>query len=204
MMLTDYHPNWKTIITILIFLSVILFSIVLLIFNTELDKIIRSLFKLGFVILVISFLWYKFEKSWWLLPAFQGWLINTPDFRGRWVGKTTSSFDGKDRDMTLEIDQSLLRIQCVAFGLNNKGEGYSARLLSDIKNRQFTLAYLYHAKRNVQESIAGDDHEGIATLDYIPGPPKKLMGRYFNDRDPSPQKGDITLEWESYTLKGHL
>jgi hypothetical protein len=203
-MFSDYQQNWKALIIIFIILAIILYSVVLMIFGAEISLIGRSLLKVGFVSLTIGLLWFEFEKSLWVCSLFRGWLVKAPDLRGRWVGKSTSNYDKKDRAMTLEVRQTFLNIQCVAFGPDNKAEGYSARLLSDRLKKNFKIAYLYHAKRVVVGSVPGDEHEGVTILEYIPGSPKKLVGRYVNDRDPDPRKADITLEWESYTLMGKL
>ncbi len=106
--------------------------------------------------------------------------------------------------MALEITQTLSTIKCVAFGTGSRGDGYSARILSDNDNQEFKLSYLYHAKREVPSSVPGDEHEGVAILTLIEGEKRHLKGRYFNDRDPSPKKGDIDLEWKSLNLIGKL
>lgn len=115
-----------------------------------------------------------------------------------------SSFDKNERPMALEVRQTLLRIQCFAYGLQNEAQGYSARILTDPDEHTFKLTYLYHAKREVVASIPGDEHEGVALLTLIESRPRRLRGFYINDRDPEPRKADIALEWESSILKQGL
>jgi hypothetical protein len=141
-MFTDHHPNWTRIIIAIIALAAIGYSIILFIFREDIKIIMSSLLKIGFVISAISLIWYKFEKSWWSIPIFQCLFVNTPDLSGRWVGKYVSSFDEKERDLRLEIRQTLLSIECFAFTCNNKSESYSSHLLSDKLKTNFKLAWI--------------------------------------------------------------
>ncbi len=205
-MFTDHQLKWKPMIIVGTLIAILAWCVVLLVTGTKFAHLLPALTKFGVVVLVMWGAWLLFtNRGWrWRLLRFGRLLVATPDLNGRWVGKSVSNYDKKERPMTLEIRQTLLRIQCSAFGPQNVAQGYSARILADGDEHTFKLAYLYHAKRQVVASVPGDEHEGVALLTVIEGTPRRLRGFYMNDRDPDPRKADIELAWESSTLKGEL
>ena len=205
-MFTDHQPKWRFIVLLGTLVAVVAWCFVLLALGTKSAELLRSLPKFGLVFLLVWGAWLAFTRyAWrWECLRFKRWLVVTPDLNGRWVGKYVSMFDKKERKMTLEIHQTLLKLQCVAFGPDSVGEGYSVRLLSDGDDQNFKLVYFYHAKRKPTMSISGDEHEGVAVLRLIGDSPKRLEGYYVNDRHPAPHKGDIELRWDSAALKGQI
>lgn len=205
-MFVEHEPKWRLILTFGTLVAVVTWLVVLVAAGTHLSDLLPSLTSLGAVSLVVWGIWLLFTRvAWrWSWLQWKHWLISTPDLNGRWIGKYVSMFDNKERPMALEIHQTLLRVQCVAFGPDSVGESYVARLLSDSDEHGFKFIYFYHAKRKPTTSNPGDEHEGIAVLRVIEGAPRRLEGYYVNDRQPAPLKGDIELVWESPQLKGRL
>ncbi|MBI3416507.1 MAG: hypothetical protein HY043_14525, partial [Verrucomicrobia bacterium] len=192
-MFAEHQPKWRLILIFGTLVAVATWFVVLLAGGAQLSELVPSLTKLGAVSLVVWVVWLLFTKlAWrWSWLRWNHWLVSTPDLNGRWVGKYVSMFDKQERRMVLEIRQTFLRVQCVAFGPDSVGESYVARLLSDGDEHGFKFVYFYHAKRKPTTSNPGDEHEGIAVLRVIAGACRRLEGYYVNDRHPAPHKGDI-------------
>jgi hypothetical protein len=203
---SDQQLRWRQIIVVGSLVALIAWSLVLLVAGVPAAQLFPNLLKFGLVSTIVLIAWMFFVKKAWRLKWVRTgrWLVATPDLNGRWTGSSVSTFDGKERRMTLEIRQSLLRVHCVGFGPGNRAQGYSARILCDPEEETFKLAFLYSASREVTTSVAGDQHEGVAVLSLSEGPPRRLRGYYVNNRDPEPRKADIDLKWESARLKDEL
>lgn len=210
-MFRDHQISTPRIIVLGTIIVVIIWSIILAFYGVSANILVTSMIRIGIVVFVLSLLWNLLDKYLWHHKLFRGWLITTPDLRGRWIGYYISGYfkdkeneRGKILPLALEITQSLTRISCISYGPGSRGESFSAKILSDLENKEFKLSYIYHAKREVTTSVPGDEHEGVVILRLIKGNDKVLKGIYFNDREPAPVKGDMYLKWDSINLKGSL
>lgn len=203
--MSDHKLNWRWIITFVALIAILIWFLILwLIKLVGFDTHASPLKYFGLLSLLIGLVWLVLLKYAWRTRILKVLLISTPDLRGRWKGYYISSYDKKQRDLVLEIRQTLLSIKCSAYSIDTDVEVYSSRLLSDKDNKQFILAYIFQSRRNIATRVPGDTHEGMAILtfiDVIEAKPKVLKGRYINDRDPEPRKGDIYLVWEDIKLK---
>jgi hypothetical protein len=198
-MFTDHQLKWRPIT---FFGTSFAFCVLVIILFVEHEPILPVLTRVGIVATIIWFSWLFFTRvAWrWRFVRLGRFLISTPDLNGRWVGTTTSSYDNLVRPVALEIRQTLLKVQCIAYGPDNSATSYSARILSDADDEVFKLAYLYHSKRSPSTARPGDEHEGLAILSLKEGTPRRLEGYYLNDRDPTPRKAEMKLTWDSKHL----
>ncbi len=166
--------------------------------------LLDAFLNLTVVVLILTAAWNLFVKWGWRLNGLRlgGWLVRTPDLNGRWEGTYRSSYDNKTRPYVLEIRQTLIDLQCNAWGDENEAEIYSAHLLADRDEKVFKLSYLYQARRRSPSRVPGDHHDGWAILKVIEGRPRTLHGEYVNNRDPDPRKAEIEATWVSKKLKG--
>lgn len=205
-MFRDHQLKWQRLVLLGAGIVTVIWFAVLWFEGADFHILWKSLARFGFVSSILYCSWLALIKWAWHWPIFKRWLIAIPDLRGRWVGAYKSSMQDytTEMPMALEIRQSMLHIDCVTYSPFARGDGYSARLLSDREDNEFKLALLYHAKRAPSVSVPGDEHQGVMILHLIETSPRRLRGFYLNDRDGGPAQGEVTLEWESYELKREL
>lgn len=206
-MTSDHRPDWKNIIIVDGVLTVLLFAILLWFFGAPGAILLSAGQRVLLVAGIGAACFGLFARYGWTSSLARHWFGAPPDLRGRWKGVSKSSFDGQQREMVLEIRQTLLWVTCRAYGpLPNIAEGYSCRILSDRDNQVFKLAYLYHARSlDVSTAKQGDEHDGVAILDLNESAtPRQLNGMYFNTREPVARGASVALSWESETLKGQF
>jgi len=147
-MFSEHQLRWRSLIAVAAVMAAILWSIALLAAGVDPAELAGSLPRLGLLVLAMSAAWWWFTRYGWRQPwlRFGGWLVNTPDLRGRWEGNYVSSFDKTPRPMALEVRRTLLTIDCAGYGPPNPGPAnvrgneartYCARLLSDPTQNEF-------------------------------------------------------------------
>lgn len=204
-MFTDHSLNWRSIIWLFVIIATAIWFIIFALQNVEDEVLFESFFRIALVFGLIFLIWKYFVKNGWKHSFLNKYLVNNkPDLSGRWVGIYVSTYDNKHRKVALEIKQTLFTLICRLWGEDNFSEVYSAGILSTNDFSNFKLILAYKAKRNLQLSKPGDQHEGLAVLSLIKGQKNKLDGNYMTDRDPVPTKGSINLMFESSKLKGEL
>lgn len=149
--------------------------------NQEFIALSYSLF--GFIgesIGIGAFLMFVFEKVAWKWKPFK-YLHNMPVLSINYEGKFISNFDKQERDMTLSIHQTFLKVK-VEITTN---ESNSGSLLSEIKdiNGMSHLVYIYQNNPKAIVRERSPMHYGTAMLRIIN--PKTLSGDYFTDRETS-------------------
>ena len=160
--------------------------------------------KFGVISALTVAAWGAFMRWGWRWSRLHPWPVVTPNLHGRWEGHDKPVYDGKERELAIEIEQTLLGLRCGDYVEGKKGRCLCASLLSDKDNAAFTVIYTYETFVGAN-ARAGDPHEGTVILTLVPGPPARLVGKYFNNRigpdEASRGAGDIDVTWVSSKLK---
>lgn len=136
----------------------------------------------GEAISITALLMLAYEKILWKYDP----LEKTPVLKKRYKGILVSTYDGIEREATLEIKQTLLSVNVVFI----TGESRSKSILSSIDKIedewQLTYCYLNVPKAKVRDRSA--IHYGTALL-CIENP-EEIHGQYYTDRKTT---GDMTF-----------
>lgn len=139
----------------------------------------------GEAISITALLMLAYEKILWKYDP----LEKTPVLKKRYKGILVSTYDGIEREATLEIKQTLLSVNVVFI----TGESRSKSILSSIEKIedewQLTYCYLNVPKAKVRDRSA--IHYGTALL-CIENP-QEIHGQYYTDRKTT---GDMTFSPE--------
>lgn len=199
-MFTEHQPKWYHLIITTVVLAILLFCVVLWIFEVPGSDIIKALTKISFVILSIGALWELFRRKAWSWAWIRSLFDTPPSLRGRWVGHRII---GEDRQRwVLEIyGQNLLSIKCFCIGERSNAYGYGARILSDPGSQKFKLVFVYDAKSDDPSAVAeGYWHDGVVILELNDSTsPRTLSGRQINAR---PSVASLFVSYESLQTKG--
>lgn len=115
-----------------------------------------------------------YEKWLWRYNPFE----KTPVLKKKYKGTLLSTYDGIERDATLEIKQTLLSINVVFVTGESKSRSISSSIEKIQDEWQLTYCYLNVPKANVRDRSA--IHYGTALL-CIENP-DEIQGQYFTDR----------------------
>lgn len=128
----------------------------------------------GEAIAFSAFVMFMYEKWWWKYNPFE----ETPVLKKKYKGTLLSTYDGIERNATLEIKQTLLSTTIICI----TGESRSNSIASSIKKLQgewqLIYCYLNVPQANVRDRNA--IHYGTALL-CIENP-EEIKGQYFTDR----------------------
>ena len=147
---------------------------------------------------------FLFAQWGWRIPIFRGWLVLVPDLNGTWKGKLTSTWiDPKTQksvppiDGYLVIRQSLIKISCVLLTKESKSSSRAATILIDEDHQSKVLEFTYSNAPRVSVQYRSTAHDGATVLDIVTKPKRKLIGKYWTDREPSATKGEIEFSFHS-------
>lgn len=176
--------NYKRILTLFAWLSLILFVIRMLITITDVVNMIsnRKILELiynfigyaGEAVFVAGILLLFYNKFLWRVLNF--WKI--PVLAKEYNGTFISSFDGKEREARLVVTQSFLSIKIKM----KTAESWSASICEslDVQNGVNILTYTYLNKPELKLYDRSKMHYGTATFDC--DNPKRLQGDYYTER----------------------
>lgn len=140
-----------------------------------------------------------FEKHAWHWPLFRllG-IVSTPDVRGRWLGKQTSSFkdtDGKARQsrVIMEIKQTFSTIHVTTYYKNWHTTHSLASFI--VVEDQCVLFVMFETTPRVDYDGEASAHKGLMRLIQLPD--KTVTGTYFNAQGRS---GELQFKRTQYTL----
>src|SRR5687767_4116329 len=107
----SYRINVKAIIAIVVVLSLIVFSLFLVIFRVaETETLGEMLLHYGFIIAPITFLWVLMDHYLWHTRLFQSMRKSfniPPDLQGRWEGTLENADGSPPQKFVIEVKQSL-------------------------------------------------------------------------------------------------
>ena len=207
-----YYNSGSLIITILVFsiLYMVLVDVLssLIPIPTRYEDKLKLLNEyLGWVspVAFISLMLFLINNYWWKFRFFR-WLIDIPNFNGRYKGELVSSFIGEDgqpvrKDCVLEIKQNASSIHVCSYYADKDSDvqtsmaySVSEELVKE-KNGSFTLFYLF---TNEPDSMieALNKHNGTAKFTYLEDV-RELVGEYYNHRL---NKGTMKLKYEGSKL----
>lgn len=206
--MNPYRIKVKLLLTFSGLLSIICFSIVLLVWHSvNAEKLGEILLHYGFIILPISVFWWLLEKycwHWTIIQNVRSVLNIPPDFRGRWQGTLHRDGEVSSHDFVIEIKQTLSKIWVYTYSSRSSSQSQIAEISCDDSEDNFKVCYLWQGEgghigeRSIQKSIFNG--YTILSLNEVDDP-KKLSGFYFTNREPQ-TKGKIELSWVSLqTLK---
>jgi len=108
----------------------------------------------------------------------------TPKLSKRYIGTLKSSYDGKDRTVTLEIKQTFLSVRVYIKTNESKSSSIIASIEEILGENQLVYCYLNKPKSEYRNR--SEIHYGTAMLDiYDDG---MLQGTYYTDRN---TRGDM-------------
>lgn len=128
----------------------------------------------GEAIAFSAFVMVLYEKWLWKYNPLEG----TPVLKKKYRGTLLSTYDGIEREATLEIKQTLLSINVVFTTGESKSKSISSSIEKIQDEWQLTYCYLNVPQASVRNRSA--IHYGTALL-CIENP-EKIEGQYFTDR----------------------
>lgn len=146
-----------------------------------------------------------FAKWGWSFRIFQRWLVLVPDLNGTWEGELQTNWKDPKTGQTpgpidtiLVIRQSLFQISCVQMTKESKSWSRTASISIDQDNHLKLLEYLYSNQPKPSVNDRSKNHDGACSLEIIIGPTKKLIGKYWTDRN---AQGELNLIFKDRTHK---
>ena len=206
-----YKLNIKLIVASVGIFSLLIFSLVLVIFNiTRMQTVGEILLEYAYIIAPTSILWILTDNYLWhtkLFQAIRSPLNIPPDIRGRWEGTLENADGSEAQKFVIEVKETLTTLIVHTY----TSIGNSASILSEIAASEhedkFTLCYLWQGELNtsMKDIHQREIFHGYTMLHLHENEsPKIFKGSYFTNRPASQTRGGIQLEWVSHTLKRKL
>ena len=207
----SYRLNIKVIIVAVGIFSLLIFSLVLVLFNiVNVKSVLNLLIDYAYIIAPTSLLWVLVDKYLWHTRLFQSMnkLVNIPpDIRGRWEGTLENETSSETQKFVVEVKQTLTSLYVFSYS----NIAHSVSILPEIAISEnedtFTLCYLWEGKMNTSmKEIHHVEHfhgYTILSLNEYENP-KVLSGFYFTNRASSQTRGGIQLTWVSADIKRKL
>ena len=191
----SYKLNIKVLIAAVGIFSLIIFSLVLIIFHiAKTEKVTDLLLEYGYIIAPTGILWVLADSYLWHTKLFQAMrktLNIPPDIRGRWE----------------EVKQTLTSMHVHSYSSIGHSESILSEFASSHNEDSFTMCYLWQGQINTSTK---DIHQSEQFYGYTMlhlhehESPKILKGPYFTNRISSQTRGGIELAWVSQKLKRKL
>ena len=207
----SYKLNIKVLIAAVGIFSLIVFSIVLIIFHiAKMQTVTDILLEYAYIIAPTGFLWILTDTYLWHTKVFQSMrksLNIPPNIRGRWEG-TLENADGSDtQKFVIEVRQTLTTLHVHSYSSIAHSESILSEFAASFTEDSFTLCYLWHGKMNtsIRDIHQTEQFYGYTMLQlHERESPKVLKGSYFTNRSSTQTRGGIELMWVSYKLKQKL
>ena len=206
-----YKLNLEIIIAAVGVFSLIIFSLVLIIFHIAgVETLGGIVLSYGYIIAPTGLLWILSDKYLWHTKLFQ--IVHKPlnippDLRGRWEGTLENADGSEPQKFVIEVKQTLTSLSVHSFS----SIGYSISIVPEITSshneENFTLCYLWHGQINasIKDIHQIEQFYGYTMLHlHEHESPKILKGLYFTNRISSQTRGGIQLTWVSHKLKRKL
>lgn len=150
------------------------------------------------VSLAAGLLW-AWEHLLWRLPIFQLVSGVVPDLRGTWKGQLVSLWNdpatGKTpvpRRAYLVVRQSATSLSLTL--LTSESSSRSSLASVDVTSAPATVEYQFLNRPQLSVEARSRIHHGAAFLEVVGAPAKRLVGRYWTDRD---SKGELIFDLRS-------
>jgi hypothetical protein len=203
-----YKLNLKAVIGIVGLLSLVIFSIVLVLLGeVGLGHIGETLLHYGYIIAPVSILWVTLDSYLWHTKFFQSIrksLNIPPDLRGRWEGILENADGSQPQKFVIEIKQTLTSIRVHSFSSIANSKSILTEIASDSHEEHFMIGFLWQGEigSSSKEMHQGEVFQGYTMLNLDEHEtPKSLQGTYFTNRKGMQTRGGIQLKWISYELK---
>ncbi|HEY9343481.1 MAG TPA: hypothetical protein VIQ23_18025 [Hanamia sp.] len=207
----SYRLNIKVIIVAVGIFSLLVFSMVLVMFGiVDVKSVTSLLIDYAYIIAPTSLLWILVDKYLWHTRLFQAMtkLANIPpDLRGRWEGTLENESGTEIQKFVIEVKQTLTTLNVFSYS----SIAHSVSILPEIaishNEDHFVLCYLWEGKMNTSiKDIHHVEHfHGYTILNLHQYEKQKILeGFYFSNRLPSQTRGGCQLMWVSDHLKKKL
>jgi hypothetical protein len=207
----SYKINIKAVIAIVAILSLVIFSIVLVIFHiAKTLSLGEILLHYGYIIAPITILWVLTDRYFWhtkVLQSIRKSLNIPPDLRGRWEGVLENADGSEPQKFAIEVTQTLTTLCVHSFSSIGRSDSILCEIASSHNEDKFTLCYLWQGQINTPiKHISDSEHFDGYTMLHLDEHqvPKTLTGSYFTNRKPSQTHGGIELKWVSHSVKRRL
>ena len=191
--------NVKYFVYILIAISAVFWSILAALGGVELGQATAFFRAFPQVVTADLVCITLFAKWLWKWKLFQGWLVPFPNLNGTWIGSITSSWVNPETGSTIPpipatiaIKQSFFKISCVVRTDEMRSDSYTEGFRIDPDRQIKQLVYTYSSRPRPSVSDRSAPHDGSVVLDVIESPVKKLMGRYWTERNTT---GEMDFEF---------
>jgi hypothetical protein len=198
------EPHWRTLIGVLVVLTLIVNYIVLLSLGILSPSAAKDVAKtVTGTSFAVYCLWIVYDA--WLWRFLQRLrIVRWPDLNGEWrgTGRFTNSSERKleerpiNVEVTLTIKQTSTRLwvdyegKCVDEPDDETSSSAIGELERGDSDRLFVLRYTF----KTQPGCTNPDNPGLAILGYTPGPPPRLKGNWVADpRKPASGVIDVKL-----------
>ncbi|AYF43748.1 hypothetical protein BALOs_0738 [Halobacteriovorax sp. BALOs_7] len=191
--------NFKWAVTVVVGVSILIWIGVLFTKGINVPNSWKAIKEIPTVIGWVSPLIVIFVKWGWRFPIFRGWLVVVPDLNGTWKGILQTNWKNPETgeipgpiDAYLVIKQSLFKMSCVQMTRESKSWSSSSAINIDSDNQIKTLDFVYTNKPRVSVHERSNAHDGACSLDIIQGEERKLIGKYWTDRN---TKGEMDFRF---------
>ena len=207
----SYKLNIKALIAAVGIFSLLIFSLVLVVFHiVKMETATDIILEYGYIIAPTGLLWILSDNYLWHTKVFQSMrktLNIPPDIRGRWEG-TLENSDGSDvQKFVIEVKQTLTTLNVHSYSSIGHSESILSEFAASHTEDNFTLCYLWHGKMNtsIKDIHQSEQFYGYTMLHlHEHESPKILNGSYFTNRIATQTRGGIQLDWVSNNLKRKL
>lgn len=202
-----YKLNLKSVIGIVGLLSLVIFSVVLVLLGEgELGHIGETLLHYGYIIAPVSILWVSLDTYLWHTKFFQGIrksLNIPPDLRGRWEGTLENADGSQPQKFVIEVKQTLTSIRVHSFSSIANSTSILTEIAADSHEEHFMIGYLWQGEIGAtsKEMHQGEVFQGYTMLNLDEQEsPRTLQGSYFTNRKSAQTRGSIKLQWASHKM----
>ncbi len=203
-----YKLNLKSVIGIVGLLSLVIFSVVLVLLGeAEFTHIGKTLLHYGYIIAPVSILWVSLDSYLWHTKFFQSVrksLNIPPDLRGRWEGILENADGSQPQKFVIEVRQTLTSIRVHSFSAIANSKSILTEIASDSHEEHFMMGYLWQGEigTSMKEMHQGEVFQGYTMLNLDEQEsPRTLQGSYFTNRKGLQTRGGIQLKWMTHDLK---
>ena len=207
----SYKLNIKIIIAAVGIFSLLIFSLVLIVFHiAKMQTVTDILLEYGYIIAPTGFLWILSDNYLWHIKLFQSMrrpLNIPPDIRGRWEGTLENSDGSEIQKFVIEVKQTLTILNVHSYSSIGHSESILSEFAASRNEENFTLCYLWHGQINtsMKDIHQTEQFYGYTMLHlHEHESPRILKGSYFTNRTSLQTRGGIQLNWVSHKLKRKL
>lgn len=207
----SYKLNIKVLIAAVGIFSLLIFSLMLIIFHiAKMQTVTEILLEYAYIIAPTSLLWVLADNYLWHTKLFQGMrktLNIPPDIRGRWEGSLENADGSLIQKFVIEVKQTLTTMHVHSYSSIGHSESILSEFAASHNEDSFTMCYLWQGQINtsMKDIHQTEQFYGYTMLHlHEHESPKILKGPYFTNRISSQTRGGIELAWVSPTLKRKL